>query len=174
MNLTESIKQYYKTRNASEQFCIDILSDIFEKIDSTKLLTGENHSHVSNDSILEIILQHKSDSDRIIVFLFQDFFVELHFNSTIRTYDLSTLIEIEGIKNEFLELTLQILDGRFRIIEYYRNDILIKYSYVYDDEFIPDKSYYSKPLGRIRENLTGHKNYIIKEKRAESFLIDEK
>ncbi|PTN04467.1 hypothetical protein C8N47_1312 [Mangrovibacterium marinum] len=174
MNVLESIKQFYKTRNASEQYCIDILSDIFEKIDSKKLLTGENHSHVSNGSILEIVLQHNSDSDRIVVFLFQDLFIEIQFNSFVRTYYFSDLINNNEIREIFIELISKILSGDFKTIEYYLKDTLTKYSYNWVNEYLPEKTHYLKAFGKIREKFTGQEEYKIVEKKAESFLIDDK
>ena len=174
MNVSESIKQFYKTRNASEQYCIDILSDIFERIDSEKLMTGENHSHISNGSILEIVLQHNSDTDRIIVFLFQDLFIEIQFNSSFRTYYFSDLINNNERREIFIELIFKILRGDFKTTEYYLNDTLTKYSYIWDDEYLREKTHYLKALGRIREKFTGQKRYKIVEKKAESFLVDDK
>jgi hypothetical protein len=174
MNVPESIKQFYKTRNTSEQYCIDILSDIFERIDSNKLLTGKNHSHISNGSIMEIVLQHNSDTDRIIVFLFQDLFIEIQFNSSVRTYYFSDLINNNVIREILIELIFKILRGDFKTIEYYLNDTLTKYSYSWDDEYLHEKTHYLKAFGRIRERLTGQKNYRIVEKRAESFFVDDK
>lgn len=174
MNVAESIKQSYKTRNASEQYCIDILFGIFERIDSKKLLAGENHSHVSNGSILEIVLQHKSDTDRIIVFLLQDLFIEIQFNSSVRTYYFSDLINNNEIREIFIELIFKILRGDFKTVEYYLNDTLTKYSYTWDDEYLPEKTHYLKAFGRIREKFTGQKRYKIVEKKAESFLVDDK
>ncbi len=173
MNVSESIKQFYNTRNASEQYCIEILSDILKMIDSKKLIAGENHSHVSNGSILEIVLQHNSDSDRIVVFLFQNLFIEIQFNSCVQTYYFSDLIQNQEIRDIFIELITKILRGDFKTIEYYLSDKLTKFSYTWDNEYLPEKTRYLKAFGRIREKFTRKEQYKIVEKKAESFLVDD-
>jgi hypothetical protein len=101
-------------------------------------------------------------------------FIEIQFNSSIRTYYFSDLINNNEIREIFKELIFKILRGDFKTIEHYSNDTLIKYSYIWNDEYLPQKTHYLKAFGKIREKFAGQKRYKIVEKKAGSFFVDDK
>jgi len=173
MDINKEINQVYNTRNSQDKKCIDILIDILGLIDPSKLLNGENHTRVNNNLVLEIVLQNKIDEDRIIILLFQGDFLEIHFDSYIKTYEYSDLIDNNNRQKELRELITKILGSTFKHVEYYHNNELIKYSSIWNKDFLPTKTIYLKPFGRIKEKLKPKKKYLKKELKAESFLREE-
>lgn len=174
MNLDQEIKQIYNSRNSSEQACIDIFIDILGLIDPKKIKTGENHTFLKNNSILEIALQHKTEADRYVLFLFQSDFLEIHINSYIETFYFYNLVDNTEKKRKFRNLIFSILDSSYKYVEYYLKNELIKLTTVWDENFIPESTVYAKPFGRLKEKIQRKRKYQIKVSRAESFLDENK
>ena len=173
MDIIQEINDIYHTRVPIEQSCLEFMIDALELIDTEQLLLGENHSFIQNDSILTISLQHKLDTDRIILLLFQRGFIEIQFDSYIEVYQYSDIMNNIGVRKGFLSLVLTILDSSFKHIEYYSGNKLIKYTTIWDNDFLKEKTVYLKPFGRIIEKLTKKKQYIEREVKAKSFLRNE-
>jgi hypothetical protein len=173
MDLIQEINDIYNTRSPIEQSCLEILVNAFDLIDTDLLQTGKNHSFIQNDWILTISLQHKHDNDRLILFLFQNGFIEIQFDCYVEVYQYSDLLNNREIRDEFLNLVLKILDSSFKHIEYYFDNQLVKYTSIWDNDFLKEKTIFIKPFGRIIEKFKMNRQYVEKEIRAKSFLRNE-
>ena len=172
MNLIEDIKKIYNTRTKAEQIFLSQIIDLFSLLDYNSLNKDDNHSFIKNDSILTISLQHILNKDRLVLVLFQHDFIEIQFAGRV---EIIYLIDFEQNKvkiEDFRSLFMTILKSSYTIIEYFKDDKLIKYLTVWDNQFFPDKITYVKLFGLIKEKLTLRNVYHIKEKRIESFLIN--
>jgi hypothetical protein len=105
--------------------------------------------------------------------LFQNGFIEIQFDCYVEVYQYSDLLNNREIRDEFLNLVLKILDSSFKHIEYYFDNQLVKYTSIWDNDFLKEKTIFIKPFGRIIEKFKMNRQYVEKEIRAKSFLRNE-
>jgi hypothetical protein len=169
MDLIEEIRKIYNTRPPIEQICLDLIIEFFKNLNSNKLLIGENYSFVLNEGILTISLQHTDNNDRRILFLLQNDFIEIQLDCHIRIYYYENMVGDTIKTKEFKDFLLLILDRPYKHIEYYLNSNLVKYTTIWNDNSIKEKTIYIKPFGRFIEIFDRKRDYVKRESLAESF-----
>ncbi len=173
MDYIDKIKSIYNSRSLNEQKILDLIIESFVKVDFQKLHFGETYSFILNEDILTIALQHKNNSDRRILFLLQKDFLEIHIECQIKVFNYLEVIDDSDKINELRDFLFLILGNPYQHIEYYLDDSLIKYTSIWSDNSIRNRTIYLEPFGRLIEVFNSKRIYEIKERVAESFLIDE-